>query len=139
MSRSDCIHPSSVRPKQIFHRNTEYRNKDISKTEYLQKQNIRPKWSSFCRNAQVSAETRLFLPNLTYICKNDIFLHSKSMSTTNFLDLMKLENVVIFDKNLLLFAETSPFLPKEAHFCRNTGVSAFLPKECYDQKSFSAR
>ena len=48
---------------------------------------------------------------------------------------MKLEKVVIFDKNSLLFAETSPFLPKEAHFCRNTGVSAFW-KSVWNRKVF---
>ena len=55
------LHPS-VRPKQIFYRNTENRNRPFGETEIRPKPNILPKYSYFGRNGELSAETLLYLP-----------------------------------------------------------------------------
>ena len=53
---------TSVRPKQIFYRNTENRNRPFGETEIRPKPNILPKYSYFGRNGELSAETLLYLP-----------------------------------------------------------------------------
>ena len=65
--QNDCI---SVRPKQIFYRNTENRNRPFGKTEIRPKPNILPKYSYFCRNGELSAETLLCLPKQDYFGQN---------------------------------------------------------------------
>ena len=59
----------SVRPKQIFYRNTENRNRPFGKTEIRPKPNILPKECCFCRKSIVSAERVLFLPKESCFCQ----------------------------------------------------------------------
>ena len=68
---SEIVGIISVRPKQIFYRNTENRNRPFGKTEIRPKPNILPKYSYFCRNGELSAETLLFLPNQCCVCRNN--------------------------------------------------------------------
>ena len=104
-----------------------FKSRILAETEHLVKMVF------FCRNTQVSAKFDSFLQKINH-CHIP-----KTMSTSNFLDLVKSEKVVIVNKTYGFIAKRSPFLQKEAHFCRNKGVFGFLPKEHFDQKNCSAR